>query len=121
QLAESVGRRSAWVTPRRRDQGQAAGGRELDDGLAARFDQTVLSRDGITERAFDLRRPVVAVVGRNQRLHGAVAAVGDRNLYYIGVGKDLAHAARDRRGGFRGGQRPLESIRRNDNLHPRRD
>src|SRR2546425_454465 len=121
QLAESVGRRPAWVTPRRREQGQAAGGRELDDGLAARFDQTVLSRDGITERAFDLRRAVVAVVGRDQRLHGAIAAVGDRKLDYIGAWKNLAHAERDGRGGFGGGQRPLESVGSNNDPHaPRR-
>ena len=50
---------------------------------------------------------------RDERIDRAVATVGDRDLDDFGVRKDLAHAARDRRGSFGGGQRPLESIRRN--------
>ena len=72
---------------------------------------------GVTQGPLDHGGAVLAMLGRDDGLHRPVTAIGHRDLDDLGLGKDLAHPSRNGGGGLGRGQRSLESVGRDDDLH----
>src|SRR5207245_4144347 len=80
-------------------------------------DQAIHGVHWVRKRTLDRSRAIDALARGDQRLDGALATVGDRDLHDLRIGQRFAHAARDGVGSLGCGEAALERVRRDDDSH----
>ena len=117
-LPETVGGRDAGVAPVSCDKRQPRARSQLDNRRGPVIDDAVGCLNPLAQRSFDTHFDQPSRVRSDQRVDGAFAAVGDRDLAHLGLRKDRADAALDGGSRCRGAEAALERIRCRDELEP---
>ncbi len=114
ELTGAARRRDARIALALGEQRESARRGHLDDRGLAIAQDAPLRIDLAQQRIVHARRADRAFRRANERVHGALAAVGKRQLIELGIGQHAPEAARDRgRDGDRIGA-PLEGLRRDN-------
>ena len=119
QLAGAVAAGAQHVALGRRHPLQAAGRGHLDQRAALAGQPAPVRQQRRAERAAHPALALLAAGGREQRRHGAFAAVGHRPAQQLGLRPHLAQAGGDDGGDFGSAEAFLERIWGDDDFHGR--
>ena len=117
ELARAVGGGDQRVALVLGHQRQAGGLCHLDDGGALVAEQPIGGEHPVAHRAGDLDLDDLAAGGIDQRLHGALAAIGHGHLDVLGIGPHALEAGLDLARHLQRRQVLFEGIGGDDDLH----
>ena len=117
ELADAEGGGQKRIAQGRRNELEPRGRRHFDHRDAALAGDAVERLDLVAERPDDPARQATPPGRSDQRIHGALPAVGDRQKHIVGVGVDGAEPLADGERRLERREAFLERVRRDDDLH----